>query len=1198
MNKKHRKNKGFSMIELLAAIVILGILSAVTIVSTRYLREKAKTNHYNAQISNMMSAAQNFVGDNSSYLPKNIGQRTTIKLKDLIDKNYIDKILDYNKEECSQEDSYVEVYKYAKDKYSYFVNLSCNNYSSISKKKYQFGPVIDIDISPDEKFKIKITAKGEEEVGASNVNKIASYKYILYKSKDIDSPNYIEKINSGDIETGIVKSVEKTVKFNLEPGEEEALFKIKVTAVDIYGNATTEETETKIIDNEAPECPYGTIDESSTTIGAIKSNVDSGDLKITMDSYEEWVKDSRTISIACSEADCAKTTFTKKFTEETDIGAITISDLVGNKNTCYVPVNIDRTPPKINSLTNSYGDEWANATDLTKKNYVLTIEAEDNIGIDHYSYNYPNSAPTKIKYADSKDVETFTTTPFTRERHENVQIEVCDYAGNCANVLEEIKIDKTSPTLNISNPYLNIWPAKSEVDNNKYILSLSSYESNTGSGIAGYSYQYEGDSKHNYADSAGESTFITTPFTIERKENVIIEVCDNARNCNSGTSLIQIDKTAPNAPEVTATYNYDASKAEGKKATVYESGNSLSLFSDKVFLADKRYSTIKYPSATDRKLEIASRVQTIQISKDATNWYTYSYNESSDLYYATGTGNHHRYLRAIDYAGNISANTDFEIVIDNAPSLLKCPTYAVTRKDNGNTVTKESWINSEVWVNYNFSNSSAKSYQWYTRTGRSGSWVKWQETSVPSNKKLSPDLKGDGVRQGKLVITDGINTKECLTNYYYIDKEDPKCSISKSGTEGENDWYTTSVTLSLNTDDDVSEVASYGLATARKTYNSKTSATQGNTAGITYYGVVKDAAGNEAECNSGSFKVDKTKPTCSLNASGTKNSSTGWYTSNVTVSLTKSGASLKGYGMSTSNSVDYNRTTSLTRDTNTNGTTYYGFVKDEAGNPNKCQLTIKVDKDNPPCSLEVKSGTMRNKTSGYYTSDVKIGFSSTSGLSNYGITTSKTVGYNGKSEYTRTTDAKSITYYGYTKAVSGRTNKCNITIKRDATAPTASISPAAGKYTKMRPVNLTCSDATSGIANSKITFNGKTYGNANKSSTSFNFTTAVTSKTATFTCVDKAGNPTTATRIYTVSNTCPDGDKVFGTVRNISSGNTVLNATNTSSFPKGWCHSNGKTCSPDVGYMRVCIASWCKGLTAQQINDTYKCGYVRYWCTC
>ena len=102
----------------------------------------------------------------------------------------------------------------------------------------------------------------------------------------------------------------------------------------------------------------------------------------------------------------------------------------------------------------------------------------------------------------------------------------------------------------------------------------------------------------------------------------------------------------------------------------------------------------------------------------------------------------------------------------------------------------------------------------------------------------------------------------------------PSCELKVSGTKGNNDWYTSNVTIEFK-----SKVGtSYGISgSTTESYNSKTSLTQEDTSGKRIYGYVKNAAG-KATC-SVSVKVDTKKPTC-----GTAiNSSKVWTNKNRTI---------------------------------------------------------------------------------------------------------------------------------------------------------------------------------------------------------------------------------------------------------------------------------------------------------------------------
>ena len=83
-----RKNKkGFTLIEILAAVTILGVLSIVAVVSVNRIIQKAKQNHYITAEDNLEMAGQSYVQQNRNALPKAIGQKKQIPLKTLVEKN-------------------------------------------------------------------------------------------------------------------------------------------------------------------------------------------------------------------------------------------------------------------------------------------------------------------------------------------------------------------------------------------------------------------------------------------------------------------------------------------------------------------------------------------------------------------------------------------------------------------------------------------------------------------------------------------------------------------------------------------------------------------------------------------------------------------------------------------------------------------------------------------------------------------------------------------------------------------------------------------------------------------------------------------------------------------------------------------------------------------------------------------------------
>lgn len=426
MDRKN-KTKGFSLVEILAAIVILGLLSTIAIVSVNYILRKAEEEYYKSQKDEIILAAKSYTQDNRNSLPKRVGMRTEITLKTLQDKKYIGKVVDRHKNECEPKETIVQVFKYDKTHYSYSVTLVCPSYKATENAKTNNDSTINFEYSGVtseninyKNVKITITMKDED--------KIASYNYIIYR-------NGTEVKNSGDIEGKLKKEIKITVPLEkYVPGDIE----IKVVVTDQFGAQKTGESSKSIRNGNAPKCEV------------IKEN-------------NEWTnKPPVEISVKCisnSNKGCKKDVYTQVFNESAEKGTILMEDKEGNKGDCTANVKIDMEPPSTPVIENLYDDTWA------KENYTIKITSVDEVsGIKQFEYRYPNSTQ---KASDGKpenewhvwensskkagDKTPFESTEFSRERGEIVEVRSVDNAGNYSEVsTTRIKIDTTAPSCSIT----------------------------------------------------------------------------------------------------------------------------------------------------------------------------------------------------------------------------------------------------------------------------------------------------------------------------------------------------------------------------------------------------------------------------------------------------------------------------------------------------------------------------------------------------------------------------------------------------------------------------------------------------------------------------------------------------------------------------------------------------------------------------
>ncbi|NLA34052.1 MAG: hypothetical protein GX861_04250, partial [Tenericutes bacterium] len=217
-------------------------------------------------------------------------------------------------------------------------------------------------------------------------------------------------------------------------------------------------------------------------------------------------------------------------------------------------------------------------------------------------------------------------------------------------------------------------------------------------------------------------------------------------------------------------------------------------------------------------------------------------------------------FRFIDTKNNISLETNneaYKIIVKP----LTCPIITANKE-------KEKWTNQTVTLNLQH-NDSYTSWEWYTNNS-TGGWENWGINKTETSK----DLIAEGERQGKIVIKNSAGeTKECLTNIYYIDKTAPICTkvakkIDSNGKDYTNKtWINENVYTSATCSDSLSRCRSNNVksvTTKGKTNNvtdqfesSWTVKAEGKST-VTWS--VYDAAGNKGTCSVIEPYIDKTPP--------------------------------------------------------------------------------------------------------------------------------------------------------------------------------------------------------------------------------------------------------------------------------------------------------------------------------------------------
>ena len=197
-----KKQLGFTLVEILAVIVILGILSGVAIGGYSAYIKKAKKNYYIAQEKLLTQSGRDFYNDNKGKMPQASGEESCVTLNTLINFKYIDKVLDYNKKVCNGDKSKACVKKLSNTNNLYYSYLNCGNeFTSVEYKnpELQFSLTEGNTASRDnEEYKLTMTVNDTATKNVSQENYgVASYRYVIYKKYSGENNNDLVYYDTG-----------------------------------------------------------------------------------------------------------------------------------------------------------------------------------------------------------------------------------------------------------------------------------------------------------------------------------------------------------------------------------------------------------------------------------------------------------------------------------------------------------------------------------------------------------------------------------------------------------------------------------------------------------------------------------------------------------------------------------------------------------------------------------------------------------------------------------------------------------------------------------------------------------------------------------------------------------------------------------------------------------------------------------------
>ena len=871
---KRRRRKGFSLIELLAVIVIVGVIAAIVIISfNRYIdnskKEKDKSNKNNAEMATKL-----FMQDNKDRLPVMIGDSVKLDLKDLKKFNYLkNDIKNSNNEDC-MEKSFVRVYKLSKEDYSYYTYLYCGDDEVPAEvevpkpvvKDFRFtgGHFNGVSFDDVKNARFHFTMKGSED---DDTIGIYSYQYIIYA--DIYEKGVFEEVfNSGNLMGGFETTI-NVKSDNLSKYLETTGFSSLKVEIQILNEQGGKEVFTSIVgdyvDKKAPLCTsvYGEAKDDDDWIN--KSSYSNRDL----------IGNNRNgvarISVGCNDqagSGCKRDRFTRTWPNDdmsdsgdinykygTRWGYVLIEDnaKATNKTKCYVRANVDLQAPKIIvTVYSKNGNNRTKVADITVQDQATiservpdgTIYAGDYLSlVGSGSEKWMNIA----NYKDGIEIDFKTTDNLYLYSYE-WDVNNPNVAGGTSNT-----ILKATATLNNANTEQgNGTKAK-----DTFASTLVDNPIN--------------DEELKMAEHGLQSTEVKgLKLYREGKRYGKLTVCDKAGNCTVVHIFANIDRTAPPVP--TVSYIKIKSKSSYTPGTVdnYFDINNWSKEYIRAYINNQKVDTDHgegelsgwdhfnyiYKKQTGRNNGniIWNNPNKVKVTSNG-DAYQYGFDIKDQ-------GTHIVKFDSCDKAGNCSSmSTDNYVKIDTIK-----PTCTIKK-----TYNNTSGPNSEGWLKKGESVTLAhncKDEDSNFSSGCNSANIDNKVSTTYSTNIQTETAGAAGDGQGGYVWDfAGNKSSECPKNEkVYIDINPPICSTkanvsSSNGTTYAGDWTTSNIVITGV----CSDTGGSGCkANPTTTYNSDIYEN------VHFTKNVEDKAGNKTACNGyHQVSIDKTKPTGTCTIVGT-----------------------------------------------------------------------------------------------------------------------------------------------------------------------------------------------------------------------------------------------------------------------------------------------------------------------------------------
>ena len=895
-----KKNRGFTLVELLAVIIIVGVLSVISIMSVSRLINKSRDSQLTQQENTLSMAAEGYLQANRIFLPKSIGQTIVLSANTLKDAGYLKTNIKNSKGEDCMAKSIVKVTKQSKTKYDYKTYLYCGNDKVPNEEKVD-EPVIKIEF---------VNENGEK----ANPDDVAVARFMIsYKGnegKTLGIQGYSYTILASTTGSKDLKEVYSTGTLDGKKSYEISVNKLLKEYVDITTVTNVKIRATAI--NEA-----GGIKDDTSTLGAEEESMDYGDKKPPIcsskkgESTGDWINKAllakngpRSVTAYCEDgkgSGCVRDEYTMTWPnnqlKSAVYGYIEVKDNANNpsepkgenasskdvcsikydtSDPCLAKVFVDTVAPTITiEAVNSGGASVFNGATTTNNGDIITIEASKYKNLTNgwgNATNYSGGITYKVKLKDDIQLKSWVweTNPKNLASAGAFQYNALQ-SSNPDGVKKTI-IDNTNKYCGVREKEITI--GFKENGRRKGQLIVEDIAGNTTT----YIIEFNLDTALPSCKNEGGTTQWKNKSTIGNGVTITGKCSDTGGSeCNNTKNNTTAKKT----------YTTNTNKVnELSPGIVYDNaGNSKECDYDRTVQIDITPPRCSWSADNPKwtKNDFTIKVE----GKDEGGSNIDPKFSGKPWEYKSGTHSEELLKYTVkDIAGNeTKCDEKKKIYVDKEPP--KCEKAEGAPK-------KDDWSNKKRVITQTCSDKGSGCVQPESKTYNSG--------TVKTDSVVIKDAVGN------------VQTKACTYNVYF-DNEPPNCTTTSKPAKATSAWVNEDVTLYGTCK--VTNGSPCEKTTAIKGSTFKTSMNTKKSPGVK----VKDKAGNETTCPDVKVMIDKDKPTCdpSQTSSGT---------AGVSGKINCNDGS--GSGCSSSNTTTF-----------TNLKSYKSYkIKDTVGNIGTCNVNI------------------------------------------------------------------------------------------------------------------------------------------------------------------------------------------------------------------------------------------------------------------